>query len=65
MNVNSIRRVGRIVSSIAFEECAELVKNIEQCRTADEIEKTASDFYLEKWSHLFKGEIFPPKSSKN
>ena len=65
MNMNSIPRVENVISKIAFDECAALVENLQRCRTADEIEKMASDFYLEKWSHLFTGEIFPPKTSKN
>ncbi len=65
MNMNSIRRVGEVISKIAFEECFELVSRLERCRTTDEIEKTANDFYVEKWSHLFDGAIFPPKTLKN
>lgn len=61
MNVKSIRRVRRIVSEIAFEETQELIKKIEKCRTAEEIENAVNEFYQTKWSHLYSGEIFPPK----
>jgi len=61
MNVNSIPRVRKIISAVAFEEARELVKNLDGCRTADEVEKAISEFYQSKWSHLFSGEIFPPK----
>ncbi len=61
MNVNSIARVSRVVSEIAAEETVELVKILESCRTADEIEKAVTDFYQKKWAHLFPTDIFPPK----
>ena len=61
MNVNSIARVGRVVSAIALEEARELVGNLESCRTADEVENAVTDFYQKNWSHLFTKEIFPPK----
>ncbi len=61
MNVNSMPRVRNIISKIALEETTEIVKKLEKCRTADEVENAVSDFYREKWSHLFSGEIFPPK----
>ncbi len=61
MNVNSIARVGRIISSIALEEARVLVENLKSCRTADEVENAAAEFYRKNWSHLFPGEIFPPK----
>ncbi len=66
MNVNSIPRIRNIVSKIAFEETLEIARKLEKCRTADEVEAAVSDFYRAKWSHLFSGEIFPPKKkSKN
>lgn len=63
MNVNSISRVRKIVSGIAFEETQEIVKIIEKCQTADEIEDLVRDYFAEKWSHLFSSDILPPKKS--
>lgn len=56
MNVNSIERVGAVVSGIAFEEARALVRRLESCSTADESEKTAKNYFLEKWSHLYTPE---------
>ena len=61
MNVNSIARVRKVISQIALEEARELVKNLENCRTADEVENTATIFYREKWTHLFPNNVFPSK----
>jgi len=61
MNVNSIPRIRNVISKIALEEAQEMIVKLENCRTADEVENAVSDFYKEKWSHLFSGEIFPPK----
>jgi phosphoenolpyruvate-protein kinase (PTS system EI component) len=61
MNVNSIARVRNIISEIALEETRELVVILEGCRTADEVENAVTNFYQEKWSHLFPKDIFPPK----
>ena len=62
MNFNSISRVRKIVQEIAVEEARELVKILETCRTADEVEDSVTSFYQRKWSHLFSKELFPPKS---
>ncbi|MCY7374950.1 MAG: phosphoenolpyruvate--protein phosphotransferase [Pyrinomonadaceae bacterium] len=62
MNVHSMPRVRQIVSKIALEETRELVKKLEICRTADEVEIAAAEFYREKWAHLFPDEIFPAKN---
>lgn len=61
MNINSIARVRNVVSKIALEETRELVKILEACRTADEVETAIGDFYRKNWSHLFQKDIFPPK----
>lgn len=63
MNVNSIARVRKIISAIALEEARELVKSLDKCRTADEVEHAVSGFYQSKWSHLFSKEIFPLKKN--
>lgn len=59
MNLNSIQRVRRIISSIAHEEAKEIALKIENCRTADEIEELVRESFMEKWSHLFSNEILP------
>ena len=60
MNVNSILRVGRVISGIAFEEARELAKQLETCATADESENAARSYFLEKWSHLYVPDALPP-----
>ncbi|MCY7347959.1 MAG: phosphoenolpyruvate--protein phosphotransferase, partial [Pyrinomonadaceae bacterium] len=62
MNINSISRVRKIVSEIAWEETRELVKTLETCRTSDEIELSVTNFYQKNWSHLFQKDIFPPNT---
>ncbi len=67
MNVNSIARVRRVVSDIAFEEAREIADRLLECRTADEAEQTVREKYLEKWSHLFSIDVLPaapPKRKK-
>jgi len=63
MNVNSIGRVRRVVSSIALEEARKLVVNLETCRMPDEVENAVAEFYQKNWSHLFSEEIFPRKKN--
>lgn len=53
MNLNSLPRVCKIISNIAQEEAVGIVKQIEDCRTTDEIEILVNQRYLEKWQHLF------------
>ena len=64
MNINSIPRVKRIISNIAFEEAHEIVKKIENCKTHFEIENFINKLFAEKWSHLFPEIIIPPQISK-
>ena len=59
MNVHSMPRVRKVVSKIALEETIDLVKKLEICRTADEVENAVGSFYREKWSHLFPQDVFP------
>ena len=61
MNVNSLARVRKVISEIASEEARELVKTLEDCQTADEVENAVANFYRKKWSHLFPKDVFPPK----
>lgn len=56
MNVNSIMRVRRVISGIAFDETRELVGKVLACGTVEEVESCARGFVDEHWSHLFDGE---------
>lgn len=64
MNVNSIPRVRKVISEIALEETRELVGRLETCRTADEVENAAGEFYRKNWAHLFSGDVFSPKKNR-
>lgn len=59
MNVNSIPRVRKIISGIALEEVYEIVKKLEKCSTADEIENLVNESFIEKWSHLYSKNLLP------
>ncbi len=59
MNVNSIPRIRKIISGIALEEVYEIVKKLEKCSTADEIENLVNESFLEKWSHLYSKNLLP------
>jgi phosphotransferase system enzyme I (PtsI) len=54
MNVNSILRVRKVISGLAYQETAALVREIEKCRTADEVEALLERHIAEKWSHLIQ-----------
>jgi phosphoenolpyruvate-protein phosphotransferase (PTS system enzyme I) len=58
MNVNSISRVRNVVSHIAFEEAREIARNLEACKTADEVEKKVRESLTAKWAHIFPPEKF-------
>ncbi|MEO8073462.1 MAG: phosphoenolpyruvate--protein phosphotransferase [Acidobacteriota bacterium] len=64
MNINSIPRVKRIISNIAFEEAHEIVRKLEKCKTHFEIENFINKLFAEKWSHLFPEAIIPPQIIK-
>ncbi len=59
MNILSIPRVLAIVTSIAYEEAREVVEDLMQCATADEIEEEVSRVYLKRWKHLFDQHSLP------
>ncbi len=61
MNILSISRVIAIVTSIAYEETREVVEELMQCATADEIEEEVSKAYLKRWKHLFGQDSLPVK----
>lgn len=56
MNVNSVARVRRVITGIAFEETRKLVERVLECKTVEEVEKTSRDFVKEYWNHLFEAE---------
>lgn len=53
MNANSIPRIRKIITEIAFEEANGIVKSLESCATADEIEKKITAALAKHWGHLF------------
>lgn len=64
MNWNSISRIRKLIAGIAVEEAREVCRQIEKCQTADEIEKSVTDFFRQKWSHLFSAENSPLKKNQ-
>lgn len=60
MNVNSIPRIRKIISGIAFEETQEILNQLKSCATADEIEQIVSRAFYRKWSHLYPENLLPP-----
>ncbi|MBL8125479.1 MAG: phosphoenolpyruvate--protein phosphotransferase [Pyrinomonadaceae bacterium] len=56
MNVNTIMRVRRVISGIAYEETKELIDLIMKSKTADEVEDSVERFVGGHWSHLLSGE---------
>ncbi len=64
MNVNSLPRVRQVISHIAYEEAQAIVKEIEACRTADEVEKLVKESLSQKWTHLFSNDNFAASKAK-
>jgi len=61
MNVNSIARVRRTISHIAYEEAREITDRLGKMPSTDEVEDFVRESFLTKWSHLFSTEILPQK----
>jgi len=57
MNSNSILRVRKVISGIAFEEASSVVKALEDCRSADDVEEKMNKVIRERWAHLFDENI--------
>lgn len=57
MNVTAMGRVQHIISNIALEEAQEIVKSLETCRTANEVEFSVYQSLSQKWGHLFPPEL--------
>jgi phosphotransferase system enzyme I (PtsI) len=64
MNVNSIARVRRVISSIAFEEAREIALRIKSLASTAEVEHFVRAAFLAKWSHLFRADMLPPEPSR-
>lgn len=63
MNVNSITRVRRTISHIAYEEAKEITDALVKLPTSDEVEDYVRESFLKHWSHLFSPEILPQKKT--
>ncbi len=61
MNINSISRVRKTISGIAFEEAREIAGTIKEIRTTEEIERFIRQSFSRKWSHLFNKDILSVK----
>lgn len=59
MNPNSILRIKKLISGIAFEEAREVAKQLLMCKTSNDSEQLVTKFFTKKWSHLFSSEILP------
>lgn len=59
MNVNSLARLRKTISGIAYEETLEVIKEIKKCKYADQIDSLLRKYFSQKWSHLFSPEILP------
>lgn len=64
MNVNSIARVRRVVTKIAFEEAREIAVRIKGLATSAEVEHFVRTSFIAKWSHLFNSEMLPHEASR-
>ncbi len=65
MNLNSISRVGKTISGIAFEEAAQIANQLLRCRSAEDGEELVRQYFLQKWSHLFTPENLPGGKIQN
>jgi phosphotransferase system enzyme I (PtsI) len=63
MNVKSVPRVRNIISNIAYEEAREIVKSLESCKTADEVEEIVRESLHAKWTHLFPDGVLQAKKT--
>jgi phosphotransferase system enzyme I (PtsI) len=54
MNPNSVARIRSLISNIAHDETSRLVRQVESCKTAAEVEETNRAFIATNWSHLYE-----------
>ncbi len=59
MNIGSINRVASVVSSIAYEEAQNVVKELLECNSSDAVEEKVRTLYLSHWEHLFDSDSLP------
>ncbi len=59
MNPNSIGRVRKTISAIAFEEARDITTQLLKCKSSDAVERLVSELFMKKWSHLFSKDILP------
>jgi phosphotransferase system enzyme I (PtsI) len=59
MNPNSIGRIRKTISTIAFEEAREITKQLLKCESSDAVERLVSELFVKKWSHLFSKDNLP------
>ena len=64
MNVNSISRVRKVISGIAFEEARSLVKLVNGCTSADDVEKAVKSFHASTWRNLYSQDPTHPQRSR-
>lgn len=62
MNINSILRVRKVISGIAHEETQNLIRQIEICKTADEIERVVQANIKKRWTHLYPPNLFQSRT---
>lgn len=57
MNTNSITRITKLITGIAYSEAVELAKRIEKLKTPDEVEAELRSAIAEQWAHLFPDDL--------
>ena len=57
MNINSIRPVRHLLTGINVNDCVDLVNSIRNIHSAEAVESTLRDHYLQKWSGFFPSGI--------
>jgi phosphotransferase system enzyme I (PtsI) len=65
MSVKAIPRVTEVITQINSKDAAALVKQLINCRTADEAEKLVRKEFSRKWPHLFTLETLPQPRKKS
>lgn len=65
MNVVSMPRVRKVISSIAYEEAQEIANSLEKCLTANDSENIVRESLSRKWAHLFPPDILPIPAKKS
>jgi phosphotransferase system enzyme I (PtsI) len=61
MNINSMPRIRRTISGIAFEEARQIVGDVLGCSRADDAEDEIRRRFSTNWKHLFSPDLLPPR----